>query len=289
MSKYTPLRKLLEMLKIADPERMARLENMGYDISTGFIHGTPKIFNEFDANKSKGMYGDGTYFSIDPEKTDLYGNKTIPVILKKGKYYQVEGPSLEEQGLISNTEELIKNANLSDAEKNKLFERIKKYYQTRLYANPFEDIKYYGYNNDTQKFGNELTKSGIMGYEKNSLNPSEELGDVVRIIPDSNNIKSIWAKGKGPGLLGGFAVMPNAPSTDMNPLPAISDLIKKYRKVQEPVADYVTETVSKPFGGADETTKLLNRILLDPTNVGALGGLVQALEFALPKKKEENQ
>jgi len=99
---------------------------------------------------------------------------------------------------------------------------------------------------------------------------------------DPSKLKSIWAKGKGPGLLGGFAAMPN-----MNPLEDLRKFVDKYREVQGPLADKITEQVSQPFGGADEGLKALGRIGFDPLNIGAVGDVMGAIELLTPEQKKE--
>ena len=142
------------------------------------------------------------------------------------------------------------------------------------------------YNKNTTQMGKEMSKYGVEGFEANFANGGAFTGkyepETYKIIANPDNIKSIWAKGKGLGLLGGFAAMPN-----MNPLEDLRKFVDKYREVQGQLADKITEEVSKPFGGADEGLKTLGRMGFDPLNIGAAGEVMGAIELLTPEQKKE--
>jgi hypothetical protein len=88
------LGKLLENMRKSDPERLARLEEMGYDTSKVYLHGTDaKPFDEFDVSKAKSkLHGEGLYFSDHPNTAENYakswkesnsGGRTLPVFISK--------------------------------------------------------------------------------------------------------------------------------------------------------------------------------------------------------------
>lgn len=281
------LSKLLENMKKADPERLARLEEMGYDTSKVWFHGTKsKPFNEFDAKKSNAMaYGPGIYFSDNPLTTDTYSKpylenntfgRTIPVFLKKGEYIDMRHGTDNKPFLGKSFRNILdvspnKNTYLSDLSPDMTIKGGERYFDEMIRKNTPDDIamELYlnGYGKDTKQFGKDLSKEGIQGFKvdwkKDPHNPfpaSDSITESYKIIPDVDNIKSIWAKGLSKkGLMTGAVAM--------DPLHQIGQLVDIYRTNQEKVADAITKQVTQPFGEADELQKTMMRFALDPLNV----------------------
>jgi len=316
MSWKEQLAGMIEKMRAADPERLARLEAMGYDTKKVYFHGTETPFDEFNPNKSGGSYGPGIYFSDNPDTASIYakkyvdsdGGRVIPVFLKKGNYLNTQEKELsgiERQELVRKLSDLLdqapeKNRMLSDFSYDGTIESGKKNFQdavSRIHpTSSVYELWERGYNKNTSDLGKKLTAQDIQGFEaefgKKFIKAPEE---TYKIIPDESNIKSIWAKGKGPGLIGGTAAAAllaspsESTAEEINPLNLLGSLVNKYRGAQEKVADVITEQVN-PYKKqpVDETTKGLGRMMFDPLNLveGPIGHALMGIELMSNKKEK---
>lgn len=247
MGSESLLGKLIEEMRLADPERIARLENMGIDTSKALVHGTSlpgrvKVINEFAPRT--------TWLTPDPKFAEWYSagqsGQTIPVFVPKGEYFDPTNQNAVKKLL-------QQSSNLPD----EYFERV-----YRASQNP-ERMGHWMIMKDLHPILQHLDYPGSYEFEKNVKNLA---------VFDPTKIKSIWAKGKGPGLIGGAAgaaMLSGSPEAhaDMNPLKPLGELVDVYRSAQEKVADAVTKQVTQPFGQADEMQKQIMRFGLDPLNV----------------------
>jgi len=300
---------MLEVLRKSDPERLARLEGMGYDTSKVYFHGSPRTDISGFGSGEYGLFGQGAYFTDNPEIASKYAQRTssanlhnknliqrmynhpehygqtvYPVFLKKENSINMDvAPSSED---IKKWSEFYKILKISPEaiENQKTNESIFRLAEDIMKG----DNDYIGYDT-ADEIENALQEAGIRQLNHLGGGRMGKIRHDVKIMKDPHNftgqgeqIKSIWAKGRGPGLLGGFAAMPN-----MNPLEDLRKFVDKYREVQGPLADRITEEVSKPFGGADEGLKTLGRIGFDPLNVGAAGEVMGAIELLTPEQKKE--
>lgn len=69
-------------LPMDEASRMARAKGQGYNVDEPIYHGTTKEFTEFDPSKTsrKAMYGEGAYFSTNPEYAQEFAGKSGRVI-----------------------------------------------------------------------------------------------------------------------------------------------------------------------------------------------------------------
>jgi hypothetical protein len=69
-----------QVLDMSQAARIQRAAEQGYDTSKVWYHGTPKGgFDEFDpyGTSDYGLFGDGVYFTSDPEIASGYANKAV--------------------------------------------------------------------------------------------------------------------------------------------------------------------------------------------------------------------
>jgi hypothetical protein len=88
-----------------DNTQWQRAEAMGFNVREPMYHGTQKEFTKFDLSKhgsatDKGDFGQAVYVTTDPDiakvyaldsKTNNQGSQTLPLLIKEGKQYKVNG------------------------------------------------------------------------------------------------------------------------------------------------------------------------------------------------------
>lgn len=295
MDKNKMLSKMLKILKESDPERLARLESMGTDTSKVMFHGTGENRNPFfqspeNIKPFEEFQKKTTFVTPDPEFAAAFAHgtnqRTIPVFAPKGKY--LDSLDLEQiNDLAHEVEQMALNGKMEWDRANDYLDAINQLENSSkkiLSASP-EKAKYMSNWNLLESIQPILKKLGYSGYK-------ELEGGVENLaVFDPSGIKSIWAKGKGPGLIGGTAAAAmlggQEAKASIDPLPLLGELAEKYRSIQEPIADVITERVSQPFGGADEGLKTLGRIGFDPLNIGVAGDIAGAVELLTPEAKKE--
>lgn len=283
MDKNKMLSKMLKILKESDPERLARLESMGTDTSKVMFHGTGENRNPFfqspeNIKPFEEFQKKTTFLTPDPEFAAAFAHgtnqRTIPIFVPEGKYFDPR--NLQD---IAEFRSKLDKMNLekmgySEPEVAKTIDRLEMTIDSN--KNNWDSLA---------NLSDLLKKSGYSGYK-------ELEGGVENLaVFDPSGIKSIWAKGKGPGLIGGTAAAAmlggQEAKASIDPLPLLGELAEKYRSIQEPIADVITERVSQPFGGADEGLKTLGRIGFDPLNIGVAGDIAGAVELLTPEAKKE--
>ena len=252
-----------------EPERMQRLADLGFDTSKAYLHGTPKVFEEFDPART-------AFVSPDAKFSEMFsGNtgQTIPVFVKhEGIIDLSDRTALEE--LVNQLRQYPDKEKAQNAVDyiNLIVEKPKNNWMAAKQLHPI--LKDLGYKGATET-------------EFNSKN--------LALFNPSEQVKSVWAKGKGPGLIGGAAgaALLASPSEstaqEINPLNLLGSLVNKYRGAQEKAADYITEQVN-PYKKqpADETAKGLGRMMFDPLNLvdGPIGHALMGIELMSNKKEK---
>lgn len=88
-----------------DNTQWQRAEAMGFNVREPMYHGTQKEFSQFDLGKhgsatDKGDFGQAVYVTTDPDiakvyafdsKTNNQGSQILPLLIKEGKQYKVNG------------------------------------------------------------------------------------------------------------------------------------------------------------------------------------------------------
>ena len=271
MDKSKMLENMLEVLRKSDPERLARLEGMGADTSKIMFHGTGENRSPFNRWENPVPFDEfqnrTTFLSPDSDFAGTYATgenaRIMPVFAPKANYFDPKNPQHLER-----LKNFLLKENVMGTETGLEFDRLEKLQKLNE-----KNKDNWG---NLANLSHLIKKAGWPGYKET------EYGIENLAVFEPYRIKSIWAKGKGLGLLGGFAAMPN-----MNPLEDLRKFVDKYREVQGPLADRITEEVSKPFGGADEGLKTLGRIGFDPLNVGAAGEIMGVIELLTPEQKKE--
>jgi hypothetical protein len=186
-------------------ERLARAKSLGFDTSKKQFHGTAESFSEFNPNlKGSGAgatsEGYGAYFSNKPEIASGYapnieqkaGGNVVPVYLKKGTYINQTEPVLKNDRALF--EDIIKAApdweesivNYGDENPKKALKiALDSLMQNDRKIEALHDIANVMYQGSLDKWGEELSKRGIMGFS------DPEKG--ITVVPDPKNIRSIFA------------------------------------------------------------------------------------------------
>lgn len=290
MSYKDQMVKMIEHMRAADPERLARLEAMGADTSKVMLHGTSDlkrepvfatnpVWSEFQQTQKPTFLSPDPFFVLDysnPLLPSYTQQRTLPVFAPKGNYFDFENPEhikdlrwniyadAPEVGLSTTHDQMsaLKSLIAQKTENNWLH---------------LENLK------------EAIQRAGHPGYYE------MERGVKNLAVFDPSNIKSVWAKGKGPGLIGGTAAaaMLATPSEsiaqEVNPLNLLGSIVNKYREAQEGMADKIVETVNPyPKQKPDQTTKELGRMIIDPLNLigGPVGDAVMALDLMTPNKEK---
>lgn len=294
MSWKDSLEKLVENMKKADPERLARLEAMGADTSQVMFHGTNEIkrepvfqteppWTEFKQQEKP------TFLTPNPTLSELFSGadysssspfiqqRTLPVFAPKGNYFDWQNP------------EHIKNLELNiyaNAPKIGLPQTEEHLRALRALSSPEVKDNWIFLQNLKEP----IQQAGHTGYYE------QERGIKNLAVFDPTKIKSVWAKGKGTGLIGGTAAatMLSVPSESQayeeaaNPLKTFGKLVNQYRKAQEGAADYITEKANITGQPVTERTKEAGRMLFDPLNFieGPLGHALMGIELMSDKKEK---
>lgn len=162
-----------------EPERMQRLADLGFDTSKAYLHGTPKVFEEFDPTRT-------AFVSPDAKFSEMFsGNtgQTIPVFVKHEKIIDLSDRAALEE-LVNQLRQYPDKGKAQNAVDyiNLLVEKPKNNWMAAKQLHPI--LKDLGYKGATET-------------EFNSKN--------LALFNPSEQVKSVWAKGKGPGLIGGTA------------------------------------------------------------------------------------
>ena len=260
MSFKDALTKIVENMRKSDPERLQRLEDLGYDTSKVYFHGGPGDIKEFKPTAPTLQYSDeklaghtdATYFSEDPRYSSNFAmsnsdSTVYPVFLNKSGVFDPDNRS-----------------HLS-----KVWRESPHHWQSMT----IEELKSLGPLDENwaqiEGIGDSINKSGFSGMKLREnfrpnyeLNNQFEIANNIGIFKPEENVKSIWAKG-----LSKKGLMSGAVAAEMDPLKKIGDLVNVYRTNQEKVADAITKQVTQPFGEADELQKTMMRFALDPLNL----------------------
>jgi hypothetical protein len=268
---WTGMKKLLENLKKADPERIKRLEDMGFDTSQVMFHGSR--LNPVEFTKLEGA-NDATYLSKSPEFASLFagnnGGTVYPVFIKKGNYFDANNPD-HLLKVSQNYPKRIVNGDRYLGSRE--YMNNKNYWS---YIEPYKkEIKGSGFDgmNVVEQRGNTFTK-----------NPNVVLDENIAVFNPQTDVKSIWAKGLKPGLMGGYAAVP----TIENPLSVIGKAFDEYEKVKNKVAKEIvrrTDISRMPEKDIEKTANIL-QIAADPLNLveGPVGLGINAIQMMSDKK-----
>lgn len=186
-------------------ERMARAKKLGFDTNKTLYHGTSKTFSQFDPNlKGTGAgatsEGYGAYFSNNPEIASAYampkgaevGGNVVPVVVKKGRFIEQLEPL--EKGDRKLFETLIKSApdwensiiNYGDENPQKALKlALDSLMQNERKIEALHDIANVMYGGSLDLWADQLTKNGIVGFKDSAKG--------ITVVPDSKNIRSIFA------------------------------------------------------------------------------------------------
>lgn len=241
MDYKSALWKLLDNMRKADPERLARLEEMGYDTSKINIHGGEGGIKEFIPNKTWNNKTKAVFFTDDPDFSSHFaegqGGANYPVFLKKEKVYDPHNPKHQEI--------ILNRPGDENSKKLATYTTPQNWQEIETGSDVIKDAGFSGAK----------IKESYIHKDKGIQTPEN-----LFLFEPEQNVKSIWAKGMAKkGLMTGAVAM--------DPLQQIGDLVNVYRTNQEKVADAITKQVTQPFGEADELQKTMMRFALDPLNV----------------------
>lgn len=272
-------------MKKADPERLARLEAMGADTSKIMLHGTNEanftdknipVWKEFRTDKPAFLTPDAKFAEIFSNPTsplpEIQQHRTIPVFQPKGTYFDYENPEH-----IKN----LRNDIYANSPASGLSQLHADLYNLEALSKPLLE----GESNwiFLENLQDAIKKAGYTGYYET------EKGIKNTAVFDPAAIKSIWAQGKGPGLIGGTAAaaLLSAPSEShavdeaANPLKTFAKLVGHYRNAQEQAADWVVEKTNLTGQPPTEQQKAMGHLLIDPLNLveGPVGHALMGAEL----------
>lgn len=316
MSRAEWLNKMIQAMK-ATPEgaeRLARAEEMGYDTSQVWLHGSSRsdigkeAVGNFKAND--GIYGKGAYFTKDPEYVEDFsmkknerhldaknmaenpnspwnasdsgpnynaewGQTTYPVFLKKSDINIIRGEF----------DEKLKQSLLNETKNFKnppdyLIEDIKK---SQDNYNLFETAR-------GMFFGEDMSRV----LTDNNINRVDLPHEAVMVVNPEENVKSVFAQFKdSKGLMSGVAPAAGFinENVDQNPLSTLRNLYNQYKGVQEdfvePAANRLADDLSfnqeSPY---KETIKGVVTDSMDPLNYleGPIGAGLTIMDLLRERK-----
>lgn len=285
--------------------KLKRAEDMGYDLSKVYYHGTPETsFKEFDLNKKHTGSGTtaegyGIYFAEDPELANNYAGKegrVIPVFLKNGNYINVDNAPKPTSSDVKKIENIFKSANdyensiINYGDENpKKAQQIANYYikNSEDIVNALHEPANSMFQGNLNQWGEALSKegySGFQGYLRAGESP-------IKVVPDVNNIKSVFAEFKDKkGLMSAIAPVAGFGNylnekVDQNPVKTLSNLYSDYKQKQEeavkPAADYMARQLdlsNDPESGIKRAVRFGSTEALDPLNyIEGIPGAIMTL------------
>lgn len=294
---------LLKALKKNDPARLKRLEELGFDTSKIYFHGSPRSdISEFVPGKSgKDMYGEGVYFTTEPSYASDYANMDLEEVYSRNKAENPKFGAFDNPGYNKEWGNTVYPVFLKkpDFSVNEIANKsVKKNFIESLLKrkSEFPDQKFKDTLNNANRIENNYNLLNLMRenlyadetskvLQDSGVSTAEIPSDMALVVknPDEN-IKSIWAKGlQKKGLLTGAGAVP----TMQNPLEMLGDVASNYRKAQNKAADYVYEQITPKSIPRDEMMKESGRMALDPINLveGPLGFLLNTIMMAPEAKK----
>lgn len=270
-----PLKKLIENIKKANPERLKRAAEMGFDTENVYLHGSPHSFEEFKQGES--------FFTQEPRFAEIFADKTsrfhptgapqniYPVLLKKGETFDpknVDNIAQVKMNIIKDYEaSLLAKDRAAQDEAERAFRRLQALEKSDASDNWMQ----------VESLAKDLRKAGF-----NSAKISE-IGNQNVMVLDPSQVRSVFgefdpSKAASSKLLAGATA---APMININPLDLVGQGFGAYREGQEKAADKISEQLTQPFGGPDELQKQGVRMVADPLNLveGPLGIGLNLLEL----------
>ncbi len=291
MSKEKSLAKLLKTLRssIEGAERLKRAEEMGYDTSKIYLHGSHRTdiglpstggnFKAFD-----GTYGNGAYFTDDIDYANSYAqnisSETLDALNKKNNdlsYGQTNYPVFLKKTDASYRDPLNESLKKDVVDRVSALSKVRPEKVSKADIEVVKNVKdNYGLFNVSSDYLD--SKSVSKAYKKAGFNNVNPTADVNIVVEPEGNVKSIYAKFKDEkGLMSGAAALGSGinETIDSNPLKTLSNLYGKYKSKQEKFVEPFSERLSNDlsFNQKGIQKDILKSAITESTDpLGYVGG-----------------